>query len=43
MKEVITFRGDRDLWIDFIAKIKKNRKNVWEILEGFIRNYLKSK
>ena len=42
MKDIITFRGDRDLWIDFIAKIKKQRKKVWEVLEGFIRDYLKN-
>lgn len=42
MKDIITLRGNRDLWIDFVAKIKKNRKNIWEILEKFIREYLKS-
>tara|TARA_Y100000034_G_scaffold100771_1_gene124575 strand:+ start:521 stop:649 length:129 start_codon:yes stop_codon:yes gene_type:complete len=41
MKDIITLRGDRDLWIDFIAKIKKERKNVWEVLEQFIKHYLK--
>ena len=41
MKDVITFRGDRNLWIDFIAKIKKERKQVWEVLEKFIKSYLK--
>lgn len=41
MGEVITFRGNRDLWIDFVAKVKKKRKKVWQVLEVFIRNYLK--
>ena len=41
MKDIITLRGDRNLWIDFIAKIKKERKNVWEVLEKFIKSYLK--
>ena len=41
--DIITFRGNRDLWIDFIAKVKKNRKKVWEILEKFIRDYLKER
>lgn len=40
-KEIITFRGDRDLWIDFVSKIKKERKQVWEVLEKFIKDYLK--
>ena len=43
MKEVICFRGDRNLWIDFIAKIKKERKEVWQVLEAFIKDYLKKK
>jgi len=25
-RDVITFKGDRDLWIDFVAKIKKEKK-----------------
>lgn len=41
MGDVITFRGNRDLWIDFVAKLKKDKKEVWEILEKFIKNYLK--
>jgi len=41
MGDIITFRGDRDIWIDFIAKIKKERKNVWQVLEKFIISYLK--
>lgn len=39
--DVITLRGDRNLWIDFIAKVKKQRKTVWEILEPFIKSFLK--
>jgi hypothetical protein len=43
MKDIITFRGDRNLWIDFVARIKKNREQVWKVLEKFIRSYLKNK
>ena len=43
MKEIITFRGNRDLWIDFVAQIKKDRKQVWEVLEEFIKSYLEIK
>jgi len=43
MKDVITFKGDRNLWIDFVAKIKKDKKQVWEVLEKFIKDYLKKK
>lgn len=42
-KEILTFRGDRNLWIDFVAKVKKNRRQVWEVLEEFIRLYLKGR
>ncbi len=43
MREIITFRGERDLWIDFVAKVKKERKEVWEVLESLIKQYLKKK
>lgn len=40
-KEVISFRGNRDVWIDFTYKLRKDRKEVWDVLEKFIQNYLK--
>jgi hypothetical protein len=40
-KDVITFKGNRELWIDFISKVKKERKTVWDVLEALIQNYLK--
>lgn len=39
--DVITLRGNRDLWIDFVAQVKKQKKSVWEVLESFIKKYLK--
>jgi len=39
MKEVISFRGERNDWIDFIAKLKKERKEVWDVLKPFIKTY----
>lgn len=42
-KTVLTFRGERNLWIDFVAKVKKERKSVWEVLEKFIKDYLKGR
>ena len=41
MKDLIHIRGDRNLWIDFVAKIKKERKEVWEVLRPMIKKYLK--
>lgn len=42
MRQVITFQGDRNKWIDFVSKIKKQRKKVWEILEPLIDQYIKT-
>lgn len=41
MKDIITFKGDREIWIDFIAKVKKQRKQVWWVLEPLLKNYIK--
>lgn len=43
MKEVLCFRGERDLWIDFTTRIKKERKEVWDVLKPIVKNYLKNK
>lgn len=40
MKDVITLRGERELWLDFIHKAKKEKKNVWEVLSPFLKKYL---
>ena len=41
MKEVISLKGDRNLWLDFTNKVKKNKKQIWEVLEPFIKKYTK--
>lgn len=41
LKDTITLKGNRNLWIDFVAKIKKERKEVWQVLEKFIKQYLR--
>jgi hypothetical protein len=40
MKDVITLRGERGLWIDFIHKAKKEKKKAWDILSPFLRKYV---
>lgn len=40
-KDIMTFRGDRNIWIDFVAKIKKEKKQIWEVLEKLINKYMK--
>ena len=43
MKDVITIRGNRVLWIIFVNKIRKERKEVWTVLEPMIKEYLGGK
>lgn len=41
--ETISFRGDKDKWIDFQYTTKKEgHKNVWVVLEPLIEEYVKS-
>jgi len=40
-KDTLSLRGDRNKWIDFIAKCKKNKKTAWDVMEPVIDNYLK--
>jgi len=40
-KETISLRGERDKWLDFIYKCKKQRKQVWDVLEPCIDKFLK--
>ena len=39
MKDIITIRGERELWLDFIHKAKKDKKKAWEVLSPFLRKY----
>jgi hypothetical protein len=40
MKDVITLRGERGLWIDFIYKVKKEKKKAWDVLSPFLKKYI---
>ena len=40
MKDIITIRGERELWLDFIHKAKKEKKKAWEILSPFLKKYV---
>ncbi len=41
--ETISFRGDKDKWVDFLYVIKKEgNKNAWIILEKMIDKYIKA-
>jgi hypothetical protein len=39
MKYVITIRGERELWLDFVHRVKKDKKKVWDVLSPFLRKY----
>ena len=40
MKDIITIRGERELWLEFIHKIKKEKKRTWDILSTFLKKYV---
>jgi len=42
MKDVITLRGERELWVEFIYKAKKERRKAWDVLSPFLKKYLSS-
>ena len=40
MKDAISIRGERELWLDFIHKAKKEKKKAWDILSPFLKKYV---
>ena len=40
MNDIITIRGERELWLDFTHKVKKDKKKVWPVLRPFLRKYV---
>jgi len=40
MKYTISLRGERDLWIEFIHKVKKDRKKAWDFLSPYLKKYI---
>jgi len=40
MGHMITIRGQRDLWLEFVHKTKKEKKTVWEVLKPFLKKYV---
>ena len=39
MKDIITIRGDRELWLEFIYRVKKEKRRTWDVLSPFLRKY----
>lgn len=42
MNDIITIRGERELWLDFTHKVKKDKKKVWPVLRPFVRKCVSS-
>ena len=40
MKDTLSLRGERDLWLEFVHKTKKEKKKVWEVLVPFLNKYV---
>jgi hypothetical protein len=40
MKDTLSLRGERELWLEFIHKTKKEKKKVWEVLTPFLNKYV---
>ena len=40
MKYTISIRGERDLWLEFIHKVKKEKRKAWEVLSPYLRKYV---
>lgn len=41
--EVLSFRGNRTVWVKFMSVVKKNRVEVWKALEPLLKSYIKNK
>ena len=40
MNDIITIRGERELWLEFVHKVKKDKKKVWNVLRPFLKKYI---
>jgi len=41
MKDTITMKGERSLWIEFTHTLKKQKRKVWDTLKPFLEDYIK--
>jgi hypothetical protein len=39
MNNIITIRGERELWLDFVHKVKKDKKKIWNVLRPYLKKY----
>lgn len=41
-KQIITFRGDKNLWDKWVLVLRKKKLNIWNKLENFIKEDMKN-
>ena len=39
-KDTISIIGNRETWLEFTIKLKREKKKVWDVLKPFIENYI---
>jgi hypothetical protein len=42
MNDIATLRIERELWLDFVYKVKKDKKKVRDVLRPFLKKYCAS-
>jgi len=40
MKDTLSIRGERELWLEFIHKAKKQKRKAWEVLSPYLKKYI---
>jgi len=40
-KDAISIKGDRNVWIDFVAECKRQKTEVWAVLEPYLKQFIK--
>jgi hypothetical protein len=40
MKDTLSIRGERDLWIEFVHKTKKEKRRAWDVLSPYLKKYI---
>ena len=39
MKYTISIRGERELWLEFIHNVKKEKRKTWDVLSPYLKKY----
>jgi hypothetical protein len=40
MKDTISIRGERELWLEFVHKAKKEKRKAWDVLSPYLKKYI---